>query len=321
MHRQKQLREQFPLWAEPVLAAVCWCCASMAMVFSSKAILSSFNWAFPATLMLFQNTTAVLVAVLLRSASLVDFEPLSWRVARRCLLLNALFVLTLLSGSWSLKLLSVPMVTVLKNAAVIGTTAGDALVHGKRVPTSTWAAVVLLLLGAVIGGRHSLAFSVSGVVWMSVFTISSAVYVVYMRVVMDRTGLSKLGMLYFNNLLSLPVLLLMVMLVDLPDVLYVDLPEPRSTFFATWILSGSLGFLLSLNSFWLISATSPTTYSIVGALKKIAQTAISMALFTPRPGEDDPLAIVVGLSGGVLYAVTKWQQAVSEERVVRSHTV
>lgn len=82
-------------------------------------------------------------------------------------------------------------------------------------------------------------------------------------------NLSKLGMVYHNNFLALPLLFVCAVVAgELP--LLPQFEDITSTgFIISTVITGVVGFGLSIGSLWCVQATSPSTYSMVGALNKI----------------------------------------------------
>jgi hypothetical protein len=108
--------------------------------------------------------------------------------------------------------------------------------------------------------------------------------VLYLKRVVSTVRLSKFGMVYYNNLLSMPLLLgLAILIGELGDVWAQvatavggggDTAAPQwvtspVAFVGTMIVSGAVGFALNGASLWCVQATSPSTFSMVGALNKI----------------------------------------------------
>ncbi len=93
--------------------------------------------------------------------------------------------------------------------------------------------------------------------------------VLYLRVAVTSINLSKLGMVYYNNFLALPLLAVCAILSGELSVLP-EFPDLYSASFLTSVVAtGVVGFGLSIGSLWCVQVTSPSTYSMVGALNKI----------------------------------------------------
>jgi GDP-mannose transporter len=62
-----------------------------------------------------------------------------------------------------------------------------------------------------------------------------------------------------------------------------------------------VGSVMTFASFWCMKVTSPTTYSVTGALNKIPLAVMGVFIFGHIPTMFGWLGIGVALSGGVLY--------------------
>jgi GDP-mannose transporter len=222
------------------------------MTLANKVILTSFQFDYHMLLLLFQNGTCVVLLQIARYCGWADFESLDSRKLAAWIPLNFLFVLMLLTGFFSLNLLSVPMATIFKNSTNVLVTIGDYLLYGQSVSRGIVASLVIMLLGAVLAGSSDLEFNMMGYMWAVCNCVITASYVLYMPRAISDSKLNAFGRVYYNNLLSLPL----VLLVDL--FVYGDLfrlkENPNSvswgaTFVAIVTFSGCIGFFLSLTSF------------------------------------------------------------------------
>jgi GDP-mannose transporter len=129
-----------------------------------------------------------------------------------------------------------------------------------------------------------------------------------MKKAQRETKLSEWGSAYYNNLLSVGVLGIMCILNG--EVFSVSsfpyLLDPM--FMSVVIFSGAIGTGLSLSVFWLVSATSPTTYSMIGALNKIPITFVSMIFFHLVLSAEATVSLMIGLLSGVVYAYAKYKE-------------
>lgn len=99
--------------------------------------------------------------------------------------------------------------------------------------------------------------------------VCTASYVLYMKHATKTIKLSKIGMVYYNNLLSIPILVVGAYFrgefteffsrEDLHSLPYLSLS----------LYAGMVGFCLNLATLWCVSNTTATTYAVVGALNKI----------------------------------------------------
>ncbi|WFD19180.1 GDP-mannose transporter into the lumen of the Golgi [Malassezia caprae] len=152
----------------------------------------------------------------------------------------------------------------------------------------------------------------SGYFWMLLNCLVSATYVLVMRKRIKLTGFKDWDTMFFNNLLSIPVLLIMSLLVEnwSKETFERNFPaERRTSLIIAVLLSGTGGVFISYTTAWCIRVTSSTTYSMVGALNKLP-LALSGILFFGNPVTIyNSLGIAVGFVAGLVYAVGKNKQA------------
>jgi GDP-mannose transporter len=114
--------------------------------------------------------------------------------------------------------------------------------------------------------------------------------------------------MYYNNLLTVPVLL--VASIFLEDWSSANLsrnfpPATRNTVLSVMIISGLSTVFISYSSAWCVRVTSSTTYSMVGALNKLP-IALSGIIFFNAPTTFGSLsAIFIGFLAGLVYAYAK----------------
>jgi hypothetical protein len=78
-----------------------------------------------------------------------------------------------------------------------------------------------------------------------------------------------------------------------------------STFILANAVAGVLGFYLNFASVWCVSATSATTYAIVGSVNKVPITILGFWLFQARMTFEGLIFVAFATLGGFLYAYSK----------------
>jgi len=285
---------------------------SVGMVLTNKAISSSLDEDVrkdipQLSIIAFQCLIAVACVQFAKYANYVDYPDFEWKVAKAWLPLNVLFIGMLCTGFLSLVYNNVPMVTVCKNLTNVVTIAGDALFFGEKVSFLTILSIFVMVLGAVLAGANDLQFSAIGYMFMGMNCIFTSGYVLYMRFASTTIKLPKFGMVYYNNLLSIGLLV--------PLILYLDeipkLFNPRimtTTFMFNNVLAGLLGFYLNFASLWCVSSTSATTYAVVGSLNKVPITLLGFLLFDTAMTTEGILFISLATVGGFIYAYSKFKE-------------
>ena len=217
------------------------------------------------------------------------------------------------SSFFALKNLGVPMSTVLKNLTNLFVITGDYFFYNKTYGSAVWLTLGLMMASAVCGAATDLAFNLYGYLWQLVNCVFTASYSLYLRGVMDRlvsltinkTRLDEFSMVYYNNLLSLPLLLFIIWQAGEFDMLPNEPALQNSYFLAAAIASSLLAFCISFASLWFLSSTTATTYSLVGSLNKIPVAILGLVLFNVPWSPQNLLSILVGLGAGVIFVRAK----------------
>ncbi|KAF8633246.1 hypothetical protein AX15_001441 [Amanita polypyramis BW_CC] len=294
-------------------------------------------------LLCIQSTVCVGCVALAKRLGLISFRTFDVKDAKAWFPISSLLVGVIYTGSKSLQFLSIPVYTIFKNLTIILIAYGEVLWFGGRVTTLTLVSFLFMVISSIIAAWSdvSIAFSGSmpgvdsivdlnlrsmtgklhglgmGYIWMFFNCLASAGYVLTMRKKIKATGFSDWDSMFYNNLLSIPVLAFFSFIVEDwgTDNLSLNFPQETRNFLLFAIcFSGAAAAGISYTTAWCVRTTSSTTYSMVGALNKLPVAASGMLFF------DDPVtlgsisAIAVGFFAGILYAVAKKNQKKVESR-------
>ena len=114
--------------------------------------------------------------------------------------------------------------------------------------------------------------------------------------------------MYYNNLLSIPVLVLCSLLFEdwSSSNLARNFPaKTRNSLLFGMIYSGLGGIFISYCSVWCLRVTSSTTFSMVGALNKLPIAISGLVFFAAPITVGSVSAIVIGFISGIVYAWAK----------------
>merc|ERR1711871_1909942 len=109
--------------------------------------------------------------------------------------------------------------------------------------------------------------------------LSTAFYVLYLRYALKATQMSKLKAAYYNNLLSLPLLCIIMLVNGGISNQFQHEAFQNFNFLLLLFCTGIGGMCLSMSSMWCIRETSATTYCVVGAANKIILVILGMFIF------------------------------------------
>ena len=118
--------------------------------------------------------------------------------------------------------------------------------------------------------------------------------------------------MFYNNLLSLPVLLVCSLFLEnwSSANLALNFPEgARNYLIGAMVFTGLSSILISYASANCMRVTSSTTYSMVGALNKLPIAVSGLVFFNAPVTFASVGAIFIGFVSGIVYAVSKiWQK-------------
>ena len=316
-HVDKQREEGGESVPEPVrttaiLSSVAYCCASVFMVLANKTLVTTFKFRHFLLLVCMQNALSLVSMLTLKLLGVVKLDcsvqpqtAISWSPV------NVFFLLMLFTGSASLHGLPLSVVTIFKNTTNIIIAGGDYMFFSTTTNALGMFSFVLTLVSTIYTASDDFSSGerAEGYAYMVLNCISTASYVLYLRYALKSTQLSKLKATYYNNLLSLP--LIFIILIANGDLSHQLGHEAFQNFkfLLTLLGTGLGGMFLSLSSMWCIRETSATTYCVVGAANKVVLVGLGMLLFAK--GEMHMMTgrklmfIAVGIASGMLYGYSK----------------
>lgn len=117
--------------------------------------------------------------------------------------------------------------------------------------------------------------------------------------------------MFYNNVLSIPILLVASLVLENWSAENIDRnfpPSSRTNMIAAMIFSGLSSVFISYTSAWCVRVTSSTTYSMVGALNKLPIALSGLIFFDAPITIPSVSAIAVGFVSGIVYALAKVKQ-------------
>lgn len=213
------------------------------------------------------------------------------------------------------------MYTIFKNLTIILIAYGEVFMFSGVVTGLTLCSFSLMVGSSVIayltddGGDAAKAsiggFNV-GYLWMAANCLFSAAYVLFMRKRIKVTGFKDWDSMFYNNLLSIPFLVISSLLFENWGVESLSRNFPadnRAVLLSAITFSGAAAVFISYSTAWCVRICGSTTYSMVGALNKLPVAASGMLFFGNAVTVGSVSAILVGGVAGIVYAVAKTNQA------------
>ncbi|RSH85933.1 GDP-mannose transporter into the lumen of the Golgi [Apiotrichum porosum] len=324
-----------PSSRDQVLPIINYCAASMMMTVVNKYVVSGENFTMTFLLLAIQSAVCVLAVWSVKRAGFITFRELDMKDARAWWPISCLLVAVIYTGSKSLQFLNVSVYTIFKNLTIIIIAYGEVFMFNGSVTGLTLAAFSLMVGSSVISawsdisavwtgtmdqttGReiavaaHTLAGINVGYFWMFLNCLCSAAYVLFMRKRIKVTGFKDWDSMFYNNLLSIPVLVVFSLLFENWGGASLRAnfpPENRTVLLSAIAFSGAAAVFISYSTAWCVRVCGSTTYSMVGALNKLPVAASGMLFFSDPVTPGGVLAISVGGIAGIVYAIAKTNQA------------
>ncbi|KAK7679465.1 GDP-mannose transporter into the lumen of the Golgi [Cerrena zonata] len=322
---------------------VCYCIASILMTVVNKFVVSGSHFNMNFLLLCIQSSVCVSCVFVVKKAGIISFRDFDAKDAKAWFPISFALVSVIYTGSKSLQYLSIPVYTIFKNLTIILIAYGEVFWFGGRVTGLTFVSFLFMVFSSVIAAwadiNDALTVNLSdpavaeatswglervtgvvsrlnvGYFWMLVNCLTSAAYVLAMRKRIKVTGFSDWDTMFYNNLLSIPVLAIFSIIAEDwgTENLQRNFPEATRNFLLFAIaFSGAAAVGISYTTAWCIRATSSTTYSMVGALNKLPVAASGMIFFGDAVTLGSVSAVAVGFFAGLVYAVAKNNQKKQE---------
>jgi len=291
-----------------VMSCVIYATMSVMTTLTNKGV-SSFDFRFAYAVLYWQTLVTVLGLLLLRTFKVIHFDMPPLSEVKRWIPLNMIFCIMLLSNTYALWYISVPMITVIKSFSTVFIGLGDALLFGQPTSKGVYASMVIMVISSITAGFNDLSFNLYGYICAGINCLAAVAYALYMRFALRSSGVKEFAAVFLNNALGLimflPFLVLSSEIQSTIDYLSKDLSWG---FVALILVNGFCGAGISVASWHCVSATSPTTYSMVGALNKIPLMFIGWAIFGAPMTTLGVFSVCIGLGGSILYTYCKATQ-------------
>ncbi|KAK2592658.1 GDP-mannose transporter into the lumen of the Golgi [Conoideocrella luteorostrata] len=297
-----------------------YCLSSMSMTIVNKYVVSGSNWNMNLLYLAVQSVVGTVAILMCKQAGLTkDLGPFEPKKAKTWFPVSLLLVAMIYTGTKALQYLSVPVYTIFKNLTIIVIAYGEFLWFGSSVSPLALVSFAMMVLSSVIAAwadtksaatAAAMATLNAGYAWMGINVFCAASYALSMRKVMKKAGFNNWEVMYYNNLLTIPVLMLASLLVEDWSSANLNSNFPaatRNSMVMGMIYSGLGAIFISYSTAWCIRATSSTTYAMVGALNKLPVAILGIVFFAAPVTFGSVSAILLGFVSGIVYTVAKLQ--------------
>ncbi|KAK3368045.1 hypothetical protein B0H63DRAFT_66899 [Podospora didyma] len=310
----------------PGASILAYCLSSISMTVVNKYVVSGSSWNLNFFYLAVQSLVCTAAILLSRQTGLISnlapFDPVK---AKKWFPISLLLVGMIYTSTKALQFLSVPVYTIFKNLTIIVIAYGEVLWFGGSVTPVALLSFGLMVLSSVVAAWADIQAAINGIghtqetsvalstlnagyAWMGMNVFCSAAYLLGMRKVIKKMNFKDYDTMFYNNLLTIPVLIVCSLIVE--DWSSENLtrnfpPETRNALFAGMIYSGLAAIFISYCSAWCIRITSSTTYSMVGALNKLPIAVSGLIFFNAPVTFGSVSAIFIGFVSGIVFAWSK----------------
>jgi hypothetical protein len=303
--------------------AITYSVLSVAITLFNKAVFAS---GFPSamTLTLLQGVVTIVGCEALKysGSPQLQYPNLNLRTLLQVAPLSFVFIAYVVISLVSLGRINLPMFTTLRRLTILFVMVEEYFLLGRTPSRAILNTVGVMTLGAAIAAWKDLTFDPYTYFLLFLTNLFTSLYTVYISKVRKDTGLTPAGMLFYSNVSSMPVLLLLALYSgDVTAALgyegYNDIP-----FLINFIASIFIAFLMNVSVFYNTSVSSARTQTVVGQLKNFIAFVLGLWLFNDYVYDPiNMLGLWVGLAGSVWYAYVEMVEKESASQALPTTVV
>lgn len=205
--------------------------------------------------------------------------------------------------------------TLYKNCSVIIVAFLELHFFKKKITLIGYISFILMIISSVLGNKKE-TFDFVGYIWMGSNIIVTSAYVIYLKKMMVVDSASKIESVFFTNLLSIPLLIILSKIFDTFEPV-----EINSYFVLGIVFSSVFAYLTSFTTSWAVKSLSSTTYTMIGALNKFLLSASGFFIFKEVADIRKILSLVVGISSGVVYSLDSIKKISRSQNVTTENVI
>ncbi|KAI9762333.1 MAG: GDP-mannose transporter [Chaenotheca gracillima] len=312
-----------------LLPILSYCASSILMTVTNKYVLSGTDFNLNFFLLCVQSVVCVLAIQTCKTAGVITYRDFNSDEAKKWFPISLLLIGMIYTSTRALRYLSIPVYTIFKNLTIILIAYGEVLWFGGSVTGMALFSFGLMVCSSIIAAWADIQHALvsygqsteaseristlnSGYIWMMLNCFCTATYVLGMRKRIKITNFKDFDTMFYNNLLTIPILLVCSLVVEdwsSENIAKNFPPEIRNNLIMAMVFSGLSSVFISYTSAWCVRVTSSTTYSMVGALNKLPIAVSGLVFFDAPVTFGSVSAISIGFVSGIVYAVAKVRQS------------
>lgn len=258
---------------ESIVILLIYCVSGTLLTLINK--MTIFAFPYVNILLLTQNFVIVILLVLTfyffpnRFGSL---PSLNMSIVKLCMPLTLTFVLILLSNLFSLLYVSMATVIVMCSLSTLFVVLFECIVINYKMNGLSIATLIGMLAGAIFYAKHDSTFNVKGYTWLCINIFSTSIYQIYLKkmaIVLLTKDIGSIGIFYHNNLISLPVLLLLAYIMNELTSRFDLISSLDMRSINLVLFSSVLAFLVSISTFVVNRRNTATTVIVIDNINRM----------------------------------------------------
>lgn len=191
--------------------------------------------------------------------------------------------------------------------APMGIALAERALFSDPISPSTALAMLLIVAANAVTALNDLDYHLTGYVWALVNVLVNVLYVLSLRACLSD-AFTPLQKTLHANLVAATLLLPLAMANRQLLPFVQQFPNTSLWFRHVFALSSVLAAAIGISIFWLVSVTSGSTLSFLGACNKFSVVLLGAVLFNTNISPLGWGSVIAGVIAGVLFAISKAYQ-------------
>ncbi|KAH8101776.1 hypothetical protein BXZ70DRAFT_931881 [Cristinia sonorae] len=293
--------------------------AALAMVIANKWVLN--QTVVPLFFLFSQLVVAVILFLMAHAMGLLQLPmEIDLQVCKGLIPMVGLNVVGLSFSNYTLSYVDASFYPVARGMVLPFTVVASFFFLNARPSFLVLVTCAIVTVGFFIGVfLDAIPVSLTGIAFGVSSSLITAVHSVVIKKSLDVVKGSALHLSWYTNLLSsivlIPIMVLAGEVPDIVDLLFGDNPAPShgislfTAFILGSIVTGGIGFLMSIASLLSIKVTSPITHMVSSAVRGVAGSLLGKWIFKDIITTGRATSIAVILGGSVAYTWVKHNES------------
>jgi len=287
---------------EYIVAGSIFTVCSVSMILVNKGAVRAYSFTGP--LLILQNGVTLLLLLGWKIIGKQELR-LQWDLAQSWFICCCFFCVNIFSSLEALKYVTIPTFTVFRNLNSLNVSIGEYFVMGKKTTLNAVLALLVIIVGTFIYAYNDLNFNLYGYICCLIHICSMACYSISVKKTNNSLKINSFEMSLYNNMESLPFLLVDFLFVTYNQDPFSPLFHVLSSFSLNnfFVVSSCfLAFTISVSGFMSQKVFSATAWITLNNINKIPALILSAFIFHDQLTLVSILGLSISLVGGYLYS-------------------